>query len=211
MCVQLCASVCVCISLYDMYISPNLLFKWLVKTLIVVCTVYFSRGQILKACREAEEKFIMVTHGTDTILQTAAFLAEHLRVNRETESSPDDQASTLVDETSQSAKPQCSPTDQSRSTFDTEVRQAANELRQMSFGSGESSVWQNIDKTVVLTGAFLPERFKETDADFNVGVVVGAMQGGLTPGVYVSLGGRVWPWDKVTRSDSGQYVSLQKH
>ena len=32
------------------------------------------------------------------------------------------------------------------------------------------------DKVVVFTGAFLPETFKDSDATFNVGVAVGAVQ-----------------------------------
>ena len=29
------------------------------------------------------------------------------------------------------------------------------------------------DKTIVLTGSFLPETFKQSDADFNLGLAVG--------------------------------------
>ena len=32
------------------------------------------------------------------------------------------------------------------------------------------------DKVIVFTGAFLPETFKDSDASFNVGVAVGAVQ-----------------------------------
>ena len=156
----------------------------------------------------------MITHGTDTILQTAAFLAKHLRISqREAQTLTSNHSPTLLDKTSQSANTQSSTTDQSGSSLaemTSKVHPESIEFRQKPHGSGEGCVSHSgIDKTVVLTGAFLPERFKDTDADFNVGVVVGAMQGGLNPGVYVSLAGRVWPWDKVTRSDSGQYVTLQ--
>lgn len=46
-------------------------------------------------------------------------------------------------------------------------------------------------KTVVLTGSLLPSRFRVTDAPFNVGTAVGAVQC-LPPGVYVLMNGRVF-------------------
>lgn len=45
-------------------------------------------------------------------------------------------------------------------------------------------------KTIVLTGAFLPERFKDSDADFNLGMAVCAVSS-LTEGVYVVIEGIV--------------------
>lgn len=50
-------------------------------------------------------------------------------------------------------------------------------------------------KTIVLTGAMTPERFRESDADFNVGMAVGAVQT-LPPGVYIVLYGEVKRWDE---------------
>jgi len=62
------------------------------------------------------------------------------------------------------------------------------------------------DKIIVLTGALRPERFKETDADFNLGVAVGAVQT-LEPGVYIAMSGRVYPWDKVEHEEeSGRFI-----
>lgn len=46
------------------------------------------------------------------------------------------------------------------------------------------------DKTIVLTGAVLPELFYESDATFNLGMAVAAVQV-LPPGVYVALDGAV--------------------
>ena len=57
---------------------------------------------------------IILTHGTDTIIQTAAFLSQ---------------------------------------------------------AASQSS--QKCEKTIVLTGSFLPETFKQSDADFNLGLAVG--------------------------------------
>ena len=49
------------------------------------------------------------------------------------------------------------------------------------------------DKTIVLTGAMLPERFIGSDARFNVGMAVAAVQT-FAPGIYVALYGRVVLW-----------------
>ncbi len=46
-------------------------------------------------------------------------------------------------------------------------------------------------KTIVLTGSMQPARFKVTDAVFNIGVAVGAVQG-LPPGVYIAMNGRIF-------------------
>lgn len=54
-----------------------------------------------------------------------------------------------------------------------------------------------VGKTIVLTGAMTPERFRESDADFNVGMAVGAVQT-LPPGVYIVLYGEVKRWDEYT-------------
>jgi L-asparaginase len=48
-------------------------------------------------------------------------------------------------------------------------------------------------KTIVITGAMLPEKFYTSDADFNVGMAVGAVQS-LPHGVYVCLYGKVTSW-----------------
>lgn len=47
------------------------------------------------------------------------------------------------------------------------------------------------DKTIVLTGALSPARFKTTDAIFNVGMAVAAVQA-CQPGVYIAMSGRVF-------------------
>ena len=49
------------------------------------------------------------------------------------------------------------------------------------------------EKTIVLTGAMLPEKFVTSDAKFNVGMAVAAVQG-RPHGIYVALYGRVVPW-----------------
>ena len=47
------------------------------------------------------------------------------------------------------------------------------------------------DKTIVLTGALNPARFRGSDAEFNIGTAVGAVQS-LPSGVYLAMNGRVW-------------------
>jgi L-asparaginase len=47
------------------------------------------------------------------------------------------------------------------------------------------------NKTIVLTGSMQPARFRNTDAVFNVGFALGAVQV-LPPGVYLAINGRVF-------------------
>lgn len=44
-------------------------------------------------------------------------------------------------------------------------------------------------KTIVLTGSMQPARFRVTDAVFNIGTAIGAVQS-LPPGVYIVMNGR---------------------
>jgi len=46
-------------------------------------------------------------------------------------------------------------------------------------------------KTIVLTGSMQPARFRSTDAAFNVGVAIGAVQV-LPPGVYIAMNGQIF-------------------
>jgi L-asparaginase len=54
-------------------------------------------------------------------------------------------------------------------------------------------------KTVVLTGALEPALFKTSDAVFNIGCAVAAVQT-LKPGIYVAMNGRVFPNDRVRKN-----------
>ena len=47
------------------------------------------------------------------------------------------------------------------------------------------------DKVIVLTGALNPARFQGSDAVFNIGCAVGAVQA-LEPGVWIAMNGRIW-------------------
>ena len=46
-------------------------------------------------------------------------------------------------------------------------------------------------KTIVLTGALNPARFRDSDAVFNIGCAVGAVQS-LPHGVHIAMNGQVW-------------------
>ena len=54
-------------------------------------------------------------------------------------------------------------------------------------------------KTIVLTGALSPARFRTTDAVFNVGMAVAAAQT-APPGVYIAMSGRVFAGDAVRKN-----------
>ena len=54
------------------------------------------------------------------------------------------------------------------------------------------------DKVIVITGAARPELFSNSDASFNVGSALGALNV-LDDGVYIAMNGRVLPWDKIRK------------
>jgi L-asparaginase len=54
-------------------------------------------------------------------------------------------------------------------------------------------------KTVVLTGALNPARFRTSDALFNVGMAVATLQL-AKPGVYIAMNGQVFRGDSVTKN-----------
>jgi L-asparaginase len=98
-----------------------------------------DKKKIFEECEKADTDKIIITHGTDTMIETATFLAE--------------------------------------------VK----------------------NKTIILTGAFKPEKFTNSDADFNVGVAVGAMNI-LGKGVFIAMNGRVFKYDEVKRDkETGKY------
>ena len=55
------------------------------------------------------------------------------------------------------------------------------------------------DKVIVLTGALNPARFQGSDAVFNIGCAVGAVQT-LADGVYIAMNGRIWDPAKVRKN-----------
>ena len=56
------------------------------------------------------------------------------------------------------------------------------------------------DKVIVLTGSMKPEIFSNSDAAFNVGVAVSAVEL-LSNGVYIAMNGRIYDWDKCKKDE----------
>lgn len=62
------------------------------------------------------------------------------------------------------------------------------------------------NKAMILTGAMRPEKFSDSDASFNIGTAIGAINV-LSEGVYIAMNGRVYPWNSVKRNlETGQFV-----
>ena len=66
------------------------------------------------------------------------------------------------------------------------------------------------DKTIVLTGAMIPYSLENSDALFNLGCAISAVQL-LPPGVYVTMGGNIFPADNVVKNRAiGVFEKLNK-
>ncbi len=57
------------------------------------------------------------------------------------------------------------------------------------------------ERVIVLTGALNPARFIDSDAVFNIGCAVGAVQV-LDPGIWIAMNGRIWNPAKVRKNRS---------
>jgi L-asparaginase len=55
------------------------------------------------------------------------------------------------------------------------------------------------NKRIVLTGALQPAAFAHSDAIFNIGCAIGAVQS-KPPGVYIAMNGEVFDADKVRKN-----------
>lgn len=55
------------------------------------------------------------------------------------------------------------------------------------------------NKVIVLTGAMQPARFRDSDALFNLGLAIGALNT-CQPGVYIAMSGKVFAADGVTKN-----------
>ena len=61
------------------------------------------------------------------------------------------------------------------------------------------------DRTIVLTGSMTPARFEASDAEFNIGAAVGALQV-LEPGVYIVMNGCVFAAGHVRKNrEAGRF------
>lgn len=93
-----------------------------------------ERNRILEACRHAKEERILVTHGTDTMVETARLLGQ-----------------------------------------------------------------SGLGKTIVLTGAMIPYDLRDSDAFFNLGFAMSAVQQ-APQGVYIAMNAQLFEWDKVRKN-----------
>ncbi len=65
------------------------------------------------------------------------------------------------------------------------------------------------DKVIVLTGAMNPYLFKQSDASFNVGCALGALQS-LEPGVYIAMSGRIFKASEARKNrDKKQFEKVE--
>jgi L-asparaginase len=73
-----------------------------------------------------------------------------------------------------------------------------------------SSLMKIKNKTIVLTGALEPALFKTSDAVFNIGCALGAVQS-LTSGVYICMNGKVFSADNVRKNvNKNRFEELSK-
>ena len=93
-----------------------------------------DRQKILTSCLACEESQIIITHGTDTMVETSQVLAAGIK-----------------------------------------------------------------DKTIVLLGAMVPYQFKNSDALFNLGCAIAAVQT-LGNGVYITMNGKIFNYDEVIKN-----------
>ena len=71
-----------------------------------------------------------------------------------------------------------------------------------------AKVLHDLGKTIVLTGALNPARFRGSDAEFNIGCAVGAVQA-LPPGAWIAMNGRVWDPFKVRKNvDANRFEAV---
>ena len=93
-----------------------------------------DRNKILEECKKSKEDKIIITHGTDTLVETAKTLGKSIN-----------------------------------------------------------------NKTIVLLGAMVPYNQKDSDALFNLGASISAVQ--ILPlGVYISMNGRIFNWNNVKKN-----------
>lgn len=65
-------------------------------------------------------------------------------------------------------------------------------------------------KTIVLTASFLPEAFKDSDADFNLGMAVAAVQS-LKAGSYIAMNGQLFDADNCKKNEeNGKFEKLHE-
>ncbi|QOC22985.1 asparaginase [Wenzhouxiangella sp. AB-CW3] len=118
--------------------AMNVAFDWEIRALLRKDSLHLNdsdRELIRQAVLASEDRHFLITHGTDSMVETAAALGD----------------------------------------------------------VGE--------RVIIMTGALNPARFIDSDAVFNIGCAVGAVQA-LPPGVWIAMNGRVWDPRKVRKNRS---------
>lgn len=73
----------------------------------------------------------------------------------------------------------------------------------------KDSLAEGDDHVYVFTGAMIPYSLENSDAVFNLGCALTGVQL-LAPGVYVAMGGRIYPADKVRKNrEKGVFESIE--
>jgi L-asparaginase len=119
-----------------------------IETLMMVDSLKMTKTEkiyIVNKCKEEKSDQIIITHGTDTMVDTAKIIAKHI-----------------------------------------------------------------LDKTIILTGAMIPIKFGSSDGLFNLGSALSFIQV-IDPGVYITMNGRYFKWDNVTKNkDRGIFERINK-
>ena len=102
-----------------------------------------DREKILRSCRNCKGDKSIITHGTDTIPETAKILGENIK-----------------------------------------------------------------NKTIILLGAMIPYTFGGSDALFNLGSAISAVQI-LPKGIYITMNGKIFPYDNIRKNkEIGEFQNL---
>ena len=155
-----------------------------------------DRQRIADRCLACPERLIVITHGTDTIVETAHALAHAMSQETGTGS---DQPGTGTRQFPGTGERQSSGTDM-RQPPGTDMRQFPGTDPRQSPGTGQRQFpGTDLPKTIVLTGAMVPYAFGSSDGMFNLGSAISFVQT-LAPGVYVAMNGRAFRWDQVRKN-----------
>jgi L-asparaginase len=123
----------------------NVGFEWEIRALLRKDSLHLNaddRSLIKQAILASDDRHYLITHGTDTMVETAAALGD--------------------------------------------------------MG----------DRVIVLTGALNPARFIDSDAVFNIGCAVGAVQC-LEPGIWIAMNGCIWDPKKVRKNrDANRFEAI---
>jgi L-asparaginase len=105
-------------------------------------------------------------------------------------------------------------TEEDRATIADSCADAAEKLIVITHGTDTMTVTaellaaRNFEKTIVLTGAMVPYSVRGSDALFNLGCAISAVQT-LGEGVYICMNGRIFPAGAVRKDrDRGVFVDI---